>query len=173
MSENKINATIHHLKKIVAFSNLDDTEMADLVKYSEVLEYSDLDIIIAEGDKSDYFYGIISGSAVVTVNKTDNDGTYICALGEGEVFGEAAIVQDIKRTANVLSSGATTIFRIQRKNLIAFLKSKPRGGIITLLLIVFSLLKKLREANQELAYERKDDADQNEIDSIIDAFNKA
>ena len=36
-----------------------------------------------------------------------------------------------------------------------------------LMIIIYSLLKKLRDANQELAFERKSDIDQNDIDSLV------
>jgi len=51
-----------------------------------------------------------------------------------------------------------------------FIKDYPRSGNKILMLIIYSLLKKLKEVNQELAYERKSDADQDDIDSIIQNF---
>jgi len=49
----------------------------------------------------------------------------------------------------------------------AFIRSKPAGGNKLLLVIIYSLLRKLRAANQELAYERKADMDQADVDSLM------
>jgi hypothetical protein len=38
---------------------------------------------------------------------------------------------------------------------------------------VYSLLKKLREANQELAFEGQFDIEQDDVDSIVDEFLRA
>jgi hypothetical protein len=35
------------------------------------------------------------------------------------------------------------------------------------MMIIFSLLRKLKGSNQELAYERKDDAQQDDIDALV------
>jgi CRP/FNR family cyclic AMP-dependent transcriptional regulator len=39
-----------------------------------------------------------------------------------------------------------------------------------LMLIIYSLIKKLRDANQEIAFERKSDISQEDIDTIISDF---
>ena len=56
---------------------------------------------------------------------------------------------------------------MQRSDLSAFIKSQPAGGNKLLLVVIYSLLRKLRAANQELAYERKADMDQSDVDSLM------
>ena len=43
-------------------------------------------------------------------------------------------------------------------------------SILLLMIIIYSLLRKLLDANQELAFERKEDLDQDDIDSFIDGI---
>ena len=77
---------------------------------------------------------------------------------------------EVKRTANVLSCTDSTLLKITRDSMINFIKEHPRSGNKILMLVIYSHLKKLKEVNQELAYERKSDADQDDIDSIIANF---
>ena len=52
------------------------------------------------------------------------------------------------------------------------MKKRPDAGVKMLMIIIFGLLKKLNEANQELAFERKTTLDQGDIDSLIDGMMK-
>ncbi len=54
-----------------------------------------------------------------------------------------------------------------RKDLISFFNKYPATGNKMLMIIVYSLLHKLRDANQELAFDRKTHILQSDIDSII------
>ena len=56
---------------------------------------------------------------------------------------------------------------IHRKDIIDFLKSNTDAGSKILMLIIYSLLKKLKEANLEIAFERKADIVQTDIDSMV------
>ena len=43
----------------------------------------------------------------------------------------------------------------------------PIAASALLMMIIFSLLRKLKESNQELAYERKEDFAQDDIDALV------
>ena len=92
---------------------------------------------------------------------------FICAIGAGDLFGEAGIFINMKRTAHVHAAEPTTIARISRKALLGFVHDDPPNGVKLLMLIIYNLLRKLRGANQEIAYERKSDIDQDDIDAIV------
>ncbi len=154
------------LKKIMIFKYLEDSMLDEILKISEIETYGEDDFIISESETSQYLYAVLYGSVNVSVTEKKKD-VFICTIGEGDVFGEAGIFLKVKRTANVVSSEKTTILKIHRKNLLEFIKKYPESGIKLLMIIIYSLLKKLREANQELAFERKTDIEQDDIDDIV------
>jgi len=127
--------------------------------------------IVAEGEISSYLYAVLDGSVRVTVKQTDEEGVikdvYICTIGKSETFGEAAVFMNVERTADVFANDPVITMRIDRENLIRFIKSHPGAGIKILMIIIFSLLNKLKEANRELAFERKTVLAQNDIDALI------
>ncbi|MBN1698745.1 MAG: cyclic nucleotide-binding domain-containing protein [Spirochaetales bacterium] len=158
------------LKKVVFFKVLSEEERKTLLKLSEIYRYDEHERIISEGEIQPYIFAVIKGTVNVIVREKDGREVFISSIGEGEVFGEAGIFLKVKRTANIVSTENTIILRVKRDHMHAFIKKYKDSGIKILMLIIFSLLKKLREANQEIAYERKSDVTQEDIDTIIKEF---
>ncbi len=159
---------LQEIKKIKIFRHLDDEEIKKLLSVSDIVLYEKGSKIVSEGEISPYFYAVIEGTVNVCVKKPGGNDTFICAIGEGDVFGEAGIFLKVKRTANIISADGTIILQINRKDMFTFICSNKNTGMKILMLIIYSMLKKLRDANQELAYERDVDINQDDIDSMID-----
>jgi CRP-like cAMP-binding protein len=158
------------LKKILFFKFVKDSELADVTNITEMIEYSQGEVIISEGDIQPYIFAVVKGTVNVLVTEESGREIFICAIGEGDVFGEAGIFTNVKRTANIKSAGHTVLLRIQRDNFLGFIKTHLDTGTKMLMLVIYSLIKKLRDANQEIAFERKSDISQDDIDSIIADF---
>jgi CRP/FNR family transcriptional regulator, cyclic AMP receptor protein len=165
---------IEPVRRIVSFRFLSDGEILDLLSVADVLRFEEGEAIVEEGAVSPYFFGIIEGTLSVSVRDENEDRqVYVNSLGPGDVFGEAGIFTQVKRTATVTALGPSATLRIHRQELVRFLKRHAEAGNKILLTIIFSLLRKLKMANEELAYERKSDIGQDEIDSMVDdLFNE-
>jgi len=152
------------IKPMFKFFKKNDLE--ELIKSGKILRYAEGDTIITEGEYSQDFFIVISGC--VNVNATEESkNVFICTIGEGEIFGEAGIFSKVKRTASVMASEGTVIVQLKRDDFLQFIRLNSQAGIKLLMIIIYSLLRKLRGVNQELAFERKFDIDQDDIDSII------
>ena len=158
---------LEKLKIIQALKPLKEEHLKALLKRSVIKSYKDQDEIVAEGEVSHYLYAVLDGSVTVNVARVSQKNTYITTIGAGEIFGEAGLFVKVKRTASVISGGDSLIWEIHRHELFSFIKEFPQAGNTFLVLMIYSMLKKLREANQELAYERADVIDQNDIDELI------
>ena len=106
----------------------------------------------------------------VAVSENNGKDVYISTLGAGEIFGEAGMFLKTARTANVVSLGESKVLRRHREKLIDFIRSHPSTGVKILMIIIHGLLKKLRESNQELAYERKSDIVQDDVDDLVESI---
>ena len=160
------------LGKSLIFKYVDESRREEIISASEVLKYSEGDQIISEGDDSSHVYLVISGQVSVNVKDSDGKQVYLTTIGEGEIFGEAGIFLKTTRTADVVSLGKSLILRLHRKDLLTFIGKDPASGIKVLMIIIYGLLKKLRESNQELAYERKNDGEQEDIDALVESLIK-
>jgi CRP-like cAMP-binding protein len=158
------------LGNILLFKFLSDREIGDMLSMGEIRVYEEQERVLHQGEIDQSIYAIIDGPVGVNVGEKKKKGVYICTIGEGEVFGEAGLFLKVKRTANVDCLGPTILFRLTRQELIRFIKKYPTTGNKLLMVVIYSLLNKLREANQELAFERRVDVGQADVDSIVNEF---
>jgi CRP-like cAMP-binding protein len=160
------------LRKVQVFRYLSDDALKEILKISDVINYKTDDKIISEGEHSQYFYAVLKGNVNVCVKQDDGKQVYLSTLEAGDVFGEAGMFMRVKRTADVVSVDNSALLRLDRKSLFDFLNRRPKSGVKMLLIIIYSLLKRLRDSSQELAFERKTNLAQKEIDQLIDDFGK-
>ena len=158
--------------KIIIFKYLKPEELEKIIAISRFFSYEKDEKIIAKGEESPDLYAVLSGMVNVKVPEVKSGAVFISSIGECDVFGEAGIFLSVKRTADVMSADGCTVLRINRKDMIAFIKSCPEAGIKILMLIIYSLLKKLKEANIELAFERMADISQEDIDGMVEEVMK-
>ena len=160
------------IKDIVAFKYLSDKEFDELFNLCKVRSYAKDEQIIKDGEISQNLYAVVSGTVRVSVREESGKDVYICSTGAGQVFGEAGMFMKVKRTADVFSSDESIILKVSRENMINFFNKHPEGAIKFLMVIIYSLLKKLKESNRELAYERMTDIKQEDVDLMIQDFLK-
>jgi len=157
--------------EITSFKYLSPTELDMLLSRASIVVGTAGEAIVHEDEISPWFFAILKGTVSVSVEEATLDGAsrnvYMCTLGPGDVFGEAGLFIKVRRTASVSAAEDVTLLRLQRSDISAFIKSQPAGGNKLLLVVIYSLLRKLRAANQELAYERKADMNQTDVDSLL------
>ena len=154
------------LRRVVVFRYLDEALLREMLEIAEIVEFMEGERVVAEGEISPHVFAVLSGSVNVMVDDAGHE-VFVSAIGKGDVFGEAGIFLKTPRTASVLAAEPAVLLRIHREELLAFIKRQPGAGIKILMVIIYSLLKKLRDANQELAFERKADINQDDIDSLL------
>ncbi|OGP55542.1 MAG: hypothetical protein A2Y65_00850 [Deltaproteobacteria bacterium RBG_13_52_11] len=142
------------IKRNMLFRYMSEEGLFAFLNRSELMEYEDGEIIIAQDDVSQFLYCLIKGSVAVSAYEKGND-FYIYDLEEGEIFGESALFLTELRIANVKSSGSSLIMRIQRNNLIKFISEYSQSGNRFFILIIYSLLKKLRASTREITAVKK------------------
>lgn len=160
------------MAKVPLFRYLKPEPLSRLYDLSEVLRYASEERVITEGEMSPYLFAVLDGSVNVSVTDSAGRDVYISVVGAGFAFGEAGIFLSVKRTANITSAEKCTILRIHREKFLRFIKDEPSAGIQLLMVIIYGLLRKLREVNQELAFERKSDIGQDDIDDLVAEFMK-
>jgi CRP-like cAMP-binding protein len=160
------------ISRIIIFKYMKEEELDKILAISRFFSFGKGEKIIAKGEQSPDLYAVLAGTVNVVVPEGKAGPIFISSIGEGDVFGEAGIFLSVKRTADVVSADESTVLRINRQDMINFIKSRPDAGIKILMLIIYSLLKKLKEANLELAFERKADISQNDIDAMVEEVMK-
>lgn len=160
------------LGQVMMFQSVSEVARAAIWQMGELLYFEPEEMVVKDGDLSPSFFVILEGTVKVHVTEGDKDA-YICSLGKGSNFGESALFLKMPRTANVTAVDPTVVLKLTRFDMMAFIRHNPLDGNRFLLVIIYQLMKKLREANRELAYERRDDSDQSEVDALIAEFTGA
>jgi CRP-like cAMP-binding protein len=142
------------IKQNVLFRYMPEEAFFAFLSGSELMEFEDGETIISQGDVSQFLYCLIKGSVAVSAQEKGAD-FYIYNLEEGEIFGEAALFLTELRIASVKSSGASLIIRIHRENLIQFIGEYSQAGNRIFIMVIYSLLKKLRTSTREITAVKK------------------
>ena len=164
------NYLLERLQRSVLFRYLKPDALKEALAVSDILHYKKNDRIVSEGEISQYLYTVLEGNVNVILSENVGKDVFIGAIGEGDVFGEAGIFASTRQSANVVSCDNTTLLRIGREELLDFIRKFPSAGVKILLVVIYSLIRKLKESNQELAFERKSFIEQDDIDSIFQSF---
>lgn len=107
------------LRAVPFLGSFGDEELDDVLNSSSYIQCEPGDKIIEEGTIDSRIYILLSG--VVAVNKDGKDLTYI--RRPGEVFGEMAVVNQERRSSNVVAVEQTVCLAVDQK----FLQDiKPR-----------------------------------------------
>lgn len=104
---------------------------------------------------------------------SEGEDIMISEVNEGDVFGEAAIFMDVKRTASVVARGKVLIASIAREKLISFTNIFPRAGVKIYLFIILSLLLKLKKVSTELVLEKESTVSAKDLEHLRNFFPKA
>ncbi len=110
------------LRKSEVFSALDPRTLSEVADKMGLETHPAGTVLVRQGDPGDKFYLIRSGTAVVTV--TDAGRTReLAKLGEGDFFGEAALIKGEPRNATVTASEEVDLCTLGKQDFQAVLES--------------------------------------------------
>jgi CRP-like cAMP-binding protein len=111
---------IERLRAAPLFADLSKSELEHLAKSTEDLEVEAGRVLCREGEPASEFFVIIEGEADVT-----KAGQHLRTLGEGDFFGEIALLEDIPRTATVTAKTDLRFFVLTRQSFWSMVDAMP------------------------------------------------
>ncbi len=154
--------------EIQMFSYLNDDEKREIFKVAELFQYEKGEKIISEGDVNPYLYAVIEG-VVHVCKRHNNKDNFISSIKKGDIFGEAGIFINMKRTADVVAGESAQVLRLERQSLFKFFKTHSDAGVRMLMIMTYSLLNKLKDLHSELMVDRKSDVTVDDINDLLSA----
>jgi CRP/FNR family transcriptional regulator, cyclic AMP receptor protein len=132
--------------KVSLFEGFAPADRVALAKAATLRTYRRGEIIVEQGQPGDAFYVIVKGRVAVAIVAPDGREVVLNSLGEGEHFGEMALLDDAPRSASVIAQEKSELAILSRAVFFDLLKSNfvlTRG-----LLAAFSA--RLRRANSTI-----------------------
>lgn len=106
--------------RVPAFAGLDGAALAELVGLLRARKFPPDTIIIRKGDEGDSMYFIASGEVEVVLPNQS------VSLGEGDFFGEVAVLGRVRRTATVIARRTCELLVLDAADVVKFIEQNPR-----------------------------------------------
>jgi putative ABC transport system ATP-binding protein len=115
------------LKKAPAFSSLAPDALTDIADKMFMERHPAGGVIIRQGDVGDKFYLIREGSVDVYIGD-GIESRHVRAMGEGEFFGEIALLTDQPRTATIIAKENVTLYALSKADFKTTLEASSSFG---------------------------------------------
>jgi len=102
------------LQNIDLFDGLNETDLAVLEQHCTTRQYPANTILINEGDETDSMYVILAGEAKVFMSDDSGKEVTLNILADGDYFGELALLDDMPRSASVMTMQPSKLLVISK-----------------------------------------------------------
>ena len=135
------------LQKVPFFAGRSQAEMAVLADRL-VLRHFDADqVIFHYGDPAGLLYVIIGGKVKITYSSPDGQEAVLAILGEGDFFGELALLDDSPRSATAATIESTETLTLHRDEFLNYIDSNPAFARH----VLHILAKRIRHLNKQVS----------------------
>lgn len=136
------------LKRTSLFRGLNQAQLASVAGLTSVERYNAQDIIINQNTPGDKMYLIGSGQVEVVVQDRQGQTHSALILGQGQVFGEMALLDQGERSATVRAlEDDTVLYTLQEPAFTALCKQDTTIGYVMMRNLALDLSFKIRHQN--------------------------
>jgi CRP/FNR family cyclic AMP-dependent transcriptional regulator len=142
LSESEANAVLPVLERVPIFSSLKKSQLKKIAQASVIRSFDSQENIAKEGDTGVAIYLILEGEVEVRRAKKS-----LAKLGQGQFFGELAVIDTRPRAADVVALDKTKCLILNSWTFDGLIKSN--SDIATAMLK--EMARRLRETNQSIS----------------------
>lgn len=138
------------LKKLEIFKDLNSFEVAKVGKLLKSFDSKKGDRIVTMGESGDSLFIVKSGEAIVTRDDGEGKDETLAMLGEGDHFGEIALIDMQPRSADVSAMVDSKLLEIKRKDLEDLFSHDSSLAAKVYHSFALTLCRRLRDANENV-----------------------
>jgi CRP/FNR family cyclic AMP-dependent transcriptional regulator len=143
---------VGRLQEIFLFRNLPERVLALVAALAQSEQFRGGERIFEEGSRGDKFYLILDGKVRISKNLAGLGEEALAILGEGDYFGEMALIDDAPRSADAIADGKATLSVISRQDFEDLLNRNKDLAYELLWGLVRTLSGRLRETNAKMTF---------------------
>src|SRR5437868_15406474 len=121
--------TIDTLRQVPLFESLDDDAAKQLCELLETLDCEAQKVLFRAGDAGDAMYVIERGKVRICVQAIDGHELTLAELGRGDFFGEMALLDGQRRSANAVVAEEARLAVLSREHFLSFVRSNPNVAL--------------------------------------------
>jgi len=141
--------TIDTLRQVPLFGSLDDDAAKQLCELLETLDCEAQKVLFRAGDAGDAMYVIERGKVRICVQATDGHEVTLTELGRGDFFGEMALLDGQRRSANAVVAEDARLAVLSREHFLSFIMG---GNPNVALEMLTALADRLRHTDELLRH---------------------
>jgi CRP-like cAMP-binding protein len=139
------------VRSVSLFAQLADKDLDGLIAVARNTRLLAREQLFHKGDEGTQIYVVIQGRLKALTTSEEGDDVVFSILGEGEVFGEIALLGRPQRTATVTAITPCELLVIDRRDFLQFLRSHPEASI-ELLGVLAERLKHVSELVEDTLF---------------------
>lgn len=139
------------LSKVPSFADLTSRELKEVAAIVHKREYLRGEPVFYQGDPGLGMYIVQKGEVSITLTTKDGKTNEIAVLGEGDFFGELALIDEAPRSANAICKTDCFLIGFFRPDLFELIEKKPSLGIKIVLKLAEIVTQRLRRTDEELS----------------------
>jgi len=117
--------TVETLRQVPLFESLDDASARELCELIETLDCPANRVLFHAGDVGDAMYLIETGKVRIRVQTKDGHEVTLAELGRGDFFGEMALLDGERRSADAMVTEDAKLALLSREHFLSFMRSSP------------------------------------------------
>ncbi|MDI6740946.1 MAG: cyclic nucleotide-binding domain-containing protein, partial [Candidatus Edwardsbacteria bacterium] len=121
------------LKRIPFFALQPAETLAGIAESARQIRFEKNAVLIRQGDYGDEFFALTEGRAAVVIEEDSGRQRQVAVVGEGDGFGEIALVESVPRTATVRALTPGRALVIGREPFMEAVPAEPQRDIISLI----------------------------------------
>ncbi|MGD9379422.1 MAG: cyclic nucleotide-binding domain-containing protein [candidate division WOR-3 bacterium] len=138
------------LSQVYLFRELAPNEMERVLSISKEKKVKKNEIVFKEGDIGDAFYLIVTGSVRISTLVPGVGEEALTILGEGEYFGEMALIDDAPRSASAIANDDGMLLHIGKDDFRKLLEQQTDIAYKLLWIFTKTLSARLRKTDEQL-----------------------
>lgn len=139
------------LRSISLFEGLTSEQLTKVGSVSQVRSYPPRAVVVSRGEPANALFAIVRGRLKVVSSAPDGRDTVLGIMGEGEVFGEVALLDGGTRSATCTAIEACELLVIDRAEFTLLLEQTP-GIAVKLLQVLAGRLRRLSQRSEDAAF---------------------
>jgi CRP/FNR family cyclic AMP-dependent transcriptional regulator len=139
------------LSKVPAFANLAPRDLKEVAAIVHKREYRAGEPVFYQGDPGLGMYIVEDGEVSIAILGKDGNEQELAVLGDGDFFGELALLDESPRSANAICKTDCTLIGFFRPDLFELIDKKNTLGIKIVLKLAEIVAQRLRQTDKELS----------------------